>query len=60
MQINRCPKCGREPVSTEMYAGEFYLGWRVECLRCKLHTCTCESRSEAVAKWNEMTKGDSK
>lgn len=30
MQINRCPKCGQEPILAEEFAIEFSLGWLVE------------------------------
>lgn len=57
MQINRCPKCGREPVS---YADLDYNGWRLQCSYCGLVTECFETRAEAVAKWNELTKGVNK
>lgn len=60
MQINRCPKCGRKPVSIEMYTPEFFLVWYIKCLRCKLHTGLCKTKDEAVAKWNENAKKETK
>lgn len=57
MKINNCPKCGREPV---LYADLDYNGWRLQCRYCGLVTECFETRDEAVAKWNEMTKGESK
>lgn len=57
MEINRCPKCGGEPVYMKMYAGVFFCGYRVECFACRLHTGCCKTKDEAIAKWNEMTKG---
>ena len=58
MQINRCPKCKRIPVSMKLYAGMFFCGWKIECFDCGLHTGTCTFLNEAIAKWNEFTKGE--
>jgi hypothetical protein len=41
----------------KVYAEGFFCGWKIECSDCGLHTDRCASGSEAVAKWNEMTKG---
>ena len=60
MQINRCPKCGREPVSMKVYAGMFFCGWQVECFDCRLHTGWCKTKDEVVAKWNEIAKKETK
>jgi hypothetical protein len=60
MKINRCPKCGREPVSMKVYAGEFFCGWKFGCFDCELHTGNYASKSKAIAKWNEITKGGGK
>jgi transcription elongation factor Elf1 len=62
MQINRCPKCGREP---SVYCGSALLNGEmrdvsIECEDCGLHTGSCKTRDEAVTKWNEMTKGMNK
>lgn len=65
MQINRCPKCGREPliikvcVKTEDDKFE-HIGFEFECYTCCLHSGLCETFEEAVAKWNELTKGEIK
>jgi hypothetical protein len=56
MQINRCPKCGQEPILAEECAIEFSLGWLVECFHCGLHTRRYETRDEAVTKWNALTE----
>lgn len=56
MQINRCPKCDREPsVITLSIAGDT-IGYETECYDCGLHTGSCETTDEAIAKWNELTK----
>lgn len=60
MKINPCPKCGREPVSMRVFTNMLFRGWRVKCLDCELHTGCCETRDEAVEKWNELTKGVNK
>ncbi len=68
MQINRCPKCGREPSAIKLFKLDnerncFYAlknGWEAECYDCGLHTGRCDTREEAVAKWNELTKGINK
>lgn len=57
MEINRCQKCGREP---RVYCGEALLKGEmrdvsIECENCGLHTGSCNTRAEAIAKWNEMT-----
>lgn len=66
MQINPCPRCGRKPELEKYFKyskdiGDFYFaGWRYQHLNCCLHTGCCETREEAVTKWNEMTKGKNK
>ena len=58
---NRCPKCGRMPSNVELIhpltKSIEILGYEVECYDCGLHTGRCETRDEAVEKWNEITKG---
>jgi hypothetical protein len=56
MQINRCPKCGREPSEIRLHGGSM-TAREIECYDCGFHTGRCESHEEAVIKWNEMTKG---
>jgi Lar family restriction alleviation protein len=60
MQINRCPKCGREPsvVKTIDYT-RYKVGYEIRCYDCKILTEATKTRDEAVAKWNEMTEGES-
>jgi hypothetical protein len=61
MQINRCPKCGREPViliARNNDESESIYGYRAECFDCELHTGCCETHEEAVAKWNELTEAE--
>lgn len=65
MEINRCPKCGREPSIFQRITvtKEFTIdnvAMEVECYDCGLHTCRCKTRDEAVAKWNELTEGGDK
>ena len=60
MQINRCPKCGREP---KIYCGEALLNGilrdvKIMCDDCWLYTGICETLDEAVEKWNKMTEGE--
>jgi hypothetical protein len=55
MQINRCPKCGREPSEIRLLGGS-RTAREIECYDCGLHTGRCDSHAEAVKKWNEMTK----
>lgn len=55
MKINRCPKCGKVPVSTKEYADMFFCGYKIECLDCGLNTGYYAAKSKAVAKWNELT-----
>lgn len=60
MQINRCPKCGREPsvyCCTAFLNGEMR-DVNIECEGCRLYTRTYKTRDEAISKWNEMTKGE--
>ena len=57
MQINLCPKCGREPKLREwLLSGEY----EIECPHCKRYSGAFNTSAEAVAKWNEMTKGENK
>jgi hypothetical protein len=60
MQINRCPKCGREPRTVLLGRftdrGKEYIGIGMSCIICDIKTKPCKKRAEAVAKWNEMTK----
>lgn len=64
MQINPCPRCGREPELEKYFKfskdiGEFYFaGWRYQCLRCCLSTECCKTIDESAAKWNEIMKGE--
>lgn len=68
MQINRCPKCGREPSVIKLLKlniARIFLyalknGWEAECYDCGLHTGRYDTLEEAVANWNEMTKGETK
>jgi transcription elongation factor Elf1 len=60
MKINRCPKCGKDP---KVYCGTALLNGEmrdvnIECESCGLCTRTYKTRAEAIAKWNEMTKGE--
>jgi transcription elongation factor Elf1 len=60
MQINRCPKCGREPrvdlIQSYLTLDGFVT---VECQTCGLKvTCDFESTELAIEKWNRMTKGE--
>jgi UTP-glucose-1-phosphate uridylyltransferase len=32
--------------------------YEVECYDCGLHTGYCKTYEEAIAKWNELTKGE--
>lgn len=59
MQINRCPKCGREPSMIKIKSITNY-GVEVECYDCGLHSGCCDTKEEAIKKWNELTKGDNK
>lgn len=66
MQINRCPKCGREPEFEKFFkfsedlGGFYFAGWKYRCLNCGLNTGRCDTHEEAVAKWNELTEGKGK
>jgi hypothetical protein len=52
MQINRCPKCGREPKMIKyVMAGD-----ELECYSCGLRTGVCFNFDEAVTKWNALTE----
>lgn len=57
MEIRLCPKCGRGPsVITWSIAGD-NIGYEAECYDCGLHTGRCDTKEEAIKKWNELTKG---
>lgn len=61
MKINKCPKCGREPsilIWRRNDDEETISGYEAECYDCGLHTGCCETRNEAITKWNELTKGE--
>jgi hypothetical protein len=61
MQINKCPKCGREPSNIELIIPLKtlnILGYEIECYDCGLHSGRCDTEEEAINKWNELTKGD--
>lgn len=60
MQINRCPKCGREPSEIGTFNPASGKGYEIECYDCGLHTGTFAYYEDAVEKWNEMTKGTNK
>lgn len=60
MQINPCPKCGRKPCEWIHEADFYTIGYEVKCYYCGLHTGLCKTYAEAVAKWNELTKGETK
>ena len=58
MKINPCPICGREP-GVWIHEADFYtIGYEFSCGGCGFYTGSCETRDEAVTKWNEMTKGE--
>jgi Lar family restriction alleviation protein len=61
MQINRCPRCGREPViliARNNDEGESIYGYRAECYDCDVLADVGGTKAEAVTKWNKMTKGE--
>jgi Lar family restriction alleviation protein len=63
MQINRCPKCGREPViliTRNNDESESIYGYRAECYDCDIWADIGNTKAEAVTKWNELTKGETK
>jgi hypothetical protein len=65
MQINRCPKCGRNPSIIRFRAAENFnsipkFSTEVKCYVCAVSTGLCETHAKAVKKWNEMTKGITK
>lgn len=63
MQINRCPKCGREPaihIARNDDESESIYGYRAECYECDVWAEVGGTKAEAIAKWNEMTKGINK
>lgn len=56
-EVERCPKCGRDPsVITLSIAGDT-IGYEAECYECGLHTGRCETRDEAIEEWNKMIRG---
>jgi transcription elongation factor Elf1 len=59
MQINRCPKCGRMPevIRTVRFT---LIDYEVKCHDCRLYIERCDTPKQAIAKWNEMTKGENK
>lgn len=62
MQINPCPKCGRLP-NVILYRNEEYYNqfdFEIICYLCGQSTGRCASEDEAVTKWNELTKGETK
>lgn len=57
MQINRCPRCGREPkiilIQGCLTLDGFVL---IECQKCGIKvTNDFESEEVAIEKWNELT-----
>jgi hypothetical protein len=58
MHINRCPKCGREPtrVRHETISRKTF-GHEIVCRHCDISTSRLKLLCEAIAKWNEITKG---
>jgi Lar family restriction alleviation protein len=60
MKINKCPKCGREPEVIRLERNFVLSAYEVECYDCGLHTGRYGTRDEAIAKWNEITKGENK
>lgn len=57
MQINRCPKCGREPDVLVLMDADYDIeGYLFGCPYCDLYTGCCETENESIAKWNEMTE----
>jgi hypothetical protein len=57
-KINRCPKCGRVPEVIRLERKFVLSAYEVECYDCGLHTGYCKTYEEAIAKWNELTKGE--
>lgn len=56
-RLNRCPRCRREPSFNKLFNIKLDpIGYEVECYDCGFHSGRCETREEAVAKWNEMTE----
>lgn len=63
MQINLCPKCGREPAVMRLERNCVLIGYEVGCVECYnsgLHSSRCKTYADAVTKWNEITKGTNK
>lgn len=59
MKLNRCPKCGRDPIIAKIINGKYELeGFQIDCDDCCLHTGCIPHYVDAVEKWNEITKGD--
>ena len=60
VKINRCPKCGQEPViliARNNDESESIYGYRAECYDCDLWAEVGGTKAEAVTKWNALTKG---
>jgi hypothetical protein len=63
MQINQCPRCGREPCEWINEKDFHAIGYEFSCGSCGFCTGSCKTYDEAVAKWNELTnktKGENK
>lgn len=59
MKINRCPKCGQEPVvliARNNDESESICGYRAECYDCDILANIGNTKAEAIAKWNEITE----
>jgi hypothetical protein len=58
MKINRCPKCGREPVEVKYSSiSRKVIGYKILCDFCFTTSGVWKTRPKAIAKWNEITKG---
>lgn len=58
MEINKCPKCGSEPIIAKIVNGNYeFLGYQIDCDDCCLHTGCMPYYVDVVAKWNKITKG---
>jgi hypothetical protein len=55
MNINPCPRCGREPRILVWLLS----GYEVVCAHCRIYSGMFDTRVEAVEKWNKLTKGES-
>lgn len=57
MQINPCPKCGRDAsVAKIIDYMRYKFGYEIGCYDCKIRTEVIKTRDEAIAKWNELTE----